>query len=240
MDVEHRAKERPHPAESVVTLLDKIKDDASLRTAVRWEDDNKVRDGVLKRGRDEIVKYASQWRVDAGNIEEATAEMINACGWYTTIAWRKMINSDSLLYRGSPKSPQTDQFRLLLYARAQQLHLFLHIPKTALDQYCNQGEVTKLTRKARSMSIRCERLAPPFSWMRSLDMYRSIHTQAGMTSLRERGILKTMVMLARWFGRWCMENVYAYPMKTTPNSTSKAKCGCNLQIWVSRTTTQIK
>lgn len=67
------AKERPHLAESLVTLLNKIKDDASLRTAVCWEDDNKVRDGILKRGRDEIVKYASQWRVDAGNLEEATS-----------------------------------------------------------------------------------------------------------------------------------------------------------------------
>ena len=61
-------------------LLDKIRADTKLSTAAHWEDDHKVRDGVMVRAKDEIIRYVSQWQVKSDELEEATAEMISACG----------------------------------------------------------------------------------------------------------------------------------------------------------------
>jgi hypothetical protein len=66
------------PAKSVVQLLDEIRLDEKLRGAAKWEDGNKIRDGVLKRAPEEMVKYASQYVVHESELEEKTAEMINA------------------------------------------------------------------------------------------------------------------------------------------------------------------
>lgn len=78
-----------HPAEkaartsksskSLVELLDEIRADKKLSTAARWDDGNKIRDGVLARAPEEMLKYASQWKVSPEDLEEKTAEMTNAC-----------------------------------------------------------------------------------------------------------------------------------------------------------------
>lgn len=65
-------------SKSLVELLDEIRADKKLSTAANWEDGNKVRDGVLARAPDEMLKYASQWKVSAEDLEEKTAEMTNA------------------------------------------------------------------------------------------------------------------------------------------------------------------
>lgn len=41
---------------------------------------NKVRDGTLARAPDEMIKYASQWKVGLDELEAKTAEMTNAAG----------------------------------------------------------------------------------------------------------------------------------------------------------------
>ena len=65
---------------SLVGLLDDIRADKKLSTAAHWEDGNKIRDGILGRAKDEMLKYASQWSVSADQLEEKTAEMTNAAG----------------------------------------------------------------------------------------------------------------------------------------------------------------
>jgi len=64
----------------MVSILDEIRADDKLSTAAHWDDGNKIRDGILKRAPDEMIKYASQWTVGSGQVEEKTAEMINAAG----------------------------------------------------------------------------------------------------------------------------------------------------------------
>ena len=82
IEADQAAKRSQQPPDYLANLLDKIRADEKLRSATRWEDDNKIRDGVLERGKDEIIEYASQWRVEPDRLQEATAEMINACGKY--------------------------------------------------------------------------------------------------------------------------------------------------------------
>ena len=78
--VDEAAQENRYPSDSLVNIIDKIRADENLSTAAHWEDDNKIRDGILVRAKDEMVKYASQWRVQPENLDEALAEMTNACG----------------------------------------------------------------------------------------------------------------------------------------------------------------
>lgn len=70
----------PQHTQSVVELLGKIQDDKKLSSAAHFEDGNKIRDGLLKRAPDEMIKYASQYVIEQSQLKEKTAEMINAAG----------------------------------------------------------------------------------------------------------------------------------------------------------------
>ena len=64
-------------------LLDAIRADEKLRTAAHWDDDNKLRDGIIARAPDEMIDIASQWRVggtDHASLEKACREMYDATG----------------------------------------------------------------------------------------------------------------------------------------------------------------
>lgn len=79
-ETDEAATQANTPSKPLVDILAKIRADKSLSTAARWDDQNQMRDGPLARARQSMVNYASQWRVDPENLEEATAEMINAAG----------------------------------------------------------------------------------------------------------------------------------------------------------------
>lgn len=65
---------------TIVQLLEECRGDEKLKKAPRFEDGNKIRDGVLKRAPEEMVKYAAQYTVREEELEQKTAEMINAAG----------------------------------------------------------------------------------------------------------------------------------------------------------------
>lgn len=67
---------------NMVDLLDDIRADKKLSTAARWDDGNKIRDGILVRAPGEMIKYASQWKVGVDEVVEKTAEMTNAVSKY--------------------------------------------------------------------------------------------------------------------------------------------------------------
>jgi len=67
-------------------LLDEIRANKKLSTAAEWSDPNKVRDGIIARASEEMLKYTSQWNVTPENLEQKTAEMINSCIYYTAAA----------------------------------------------------------------------------------------------------------------------------------------------------------
>lgn len=122
-------------SKSMVELLDEIRADQKLSTAAHWDDGNKIRDGIMKRAPEEMIKYASQWIVEADQLEEKTAEMINAAGIsdHPTHSCRAFTNFFSLLYWWSSASSQADQIRLLLHALRQLLHLLLRFSQATVD-----------------------------------------------------------------------------------------------------------
>ena len=80
LESEKKAKTSNRPSRSLVELLDDIRADKKLSSAAHWDDDNKIRDGILVRAKDEMINYASQWTVKPEELEEKTAEMYNAAG----------------------------------------------------------------------------------------------------------------------------------------------------------------
>ncbi|ORY19300.1 hypothetical protein BCR34DRAFT_621122 [Clohesyomyces aquaticus] len=72
--------------ETLVHILEAIREDKKLSEAAKWEDGNKIRDGILKRAPEEMIKYATQYVVSEDRLEEQTAEMINATIYYTSAA----------------------------------------------------------------------------------------------------------------------------------------------------------
>ncbi|RDW95095.1 hypothetical protein BP5796_00858 [Coleophoma crateriformis] len=64
-------------------LLSDIHMDKKLTEGVQWEDANKIRDGLLQRVSQDMIKHASQWSVSSTTLEEKTAEMINAAVYFT-------------------------------------------------------------------------------------------------------------------------------------------------------------
>ncbi|MCJ1380737.1 hypothetical protein MMC17_003845 [Xylographa soralifera] len=83
IESEKKAKATKQPSRSLVELQDNIRADKKLSSAAHWDDDNKIRDGILVRAKDEMIKYASQWTVKPEELEEKTAEMYNAAVYFT-------------------------------------------------------------------------------------------------------------------------------------------------------------
>ena len=124
-----------HPAEkaaatqksskALVDLLDDIRADEKLSTAAHWDDDNKVRDGILVKAPEEMIKYASQYKVGEHELKEKTVEMMNATGKIFQIVKAPYVQYStccSLLHWRCSASTETNQDRLLLYALLQLLY----------------------------------------------------------------------------------------------------------------------
>ncbi|KAJ5795205.1 hypothetical protein N7457_001804 [Penicillium paradoxum] len=73
---------------SLFQLLNEIRNDKDLVESVRWSDVNKIRDGVLHRAPEQMLKYASQFTVSEDQVEERLADMINTVVYYTSAAQR--------------------------------------------------------------------------------------------------------------------------------------------------------
>lgn len=65
---------------TMLQLLEEARADKKLASSVLWEDGNKLRDGVLKRAPEEMLKYASQYTVSEEQIQEKFAEMVDVSG----------------------------------------------------------------------------------------------------------------------------------------------------------------
>ncbi|CAI6298918.1 unnamed protein product [Periconia digitata] len=76
----------PQKTPSLVSLLEKMRADKTLSSSAHWKDGNKIRDGILKRAPKEMIQYASQYVITPDQLEEKTAEMINATVYYTSTA----------------------------------------------------------------------------------------------------------------------------------------------------------
>jgi hypothetical protein len=75
---EEAVKRRVGPRKPLLQILDEIREDKVIREAVRWEDDNKLRDGLMVRVADHVVNTVSQWSVKEGELESKTLEMLSS------------------------------------------------------------------------------------------------------------------------------------------------------------------
>lgn len=79
-------KAKVQKSETLVDLLHAIRADEKVSNAAHWDDDNKLRDGVIARASKEIIDYTSQYFVHPDKLEEKTAEMANADAYFTGCA----------------------------------------------------------------------------------------------------------------------------------------------------------
>jgi hypothetical protein len=68
------------PKKSIVQVLEECKNDENIRNSAQFGDGNKIRDGILKRAPGEMIRAATQYTVTEDELEEKTAEMVNAAG----------------------------------------------------------------------------------------------------------------------------------------------------------------
>jgi hypothetical protein len=78
LEAEKRAASNNDTSKSIVQILDGIHQDEKLSTAAHWNDDNKVRDGIIARAGDEMYSYGGQYKVRPEELDEKVAEMTNA------------------------------------------------------------------------------------------------------------------------------------------------------------------
>lgn len=91
---------------TIVQLLEEAKKDDGLRNAAHWEDGNKIRDGVMKRAQDRMVAIASQYTIrDDDDLEEKTAEMINAAGKYVKLPSTPVLTSHLVYFTAAAQRP---------------------------------------------------------------------------------------------------------------------------------------
>ena len=74
------ASKNDKPGKSLLQLRDEAVANDKLRKSPHWEDLNKVRDGIMVRAPEEMIKIAAQWKVKEDELEERMAEMMNFCG----------------------------------------------------------------------------------------------------------------------------------------------------------------
>ncbi|PSS00788.1 HypA protein [Coniella lustricola] len=62
----------------IMKLIDEVRNDEKLRGAARMDDDNKIRDGVLARAPEEMLRVISKVKIRPEELDERTAEMFDA------------------------------------------------------------------------------------------------------------------------------------------------------------------
>ncbi|RAR04058.1 hypothetical protein DDE82_004712 [Stemphylium lycopersici] len=73
---------------SIIEILEECRNDPKLRHAAQFEDENKIRDGILKRAKGEMIEAATAyWIAEGEGLEEKTAEMIDATGSFFSILY---------------------------------------------------------------------------------------------------------------------------------------------------------
>ncbi|KAE8355767.1 hypothetical protein BDV28DRAFT_128338 [Aspergillus coremiiformis] len=83
-------------------ILEEIRNDEKLANSAHWEDGNKMRDGVLVRAPDEMIKYAAQFTVSEDQMKEKLAEIVDTVAYFTATAQRpsKQIKFDFFYIHG--------------------------------------------------------------------------------------------------------------------------------------------
>lgn len=116
------------------TLLQILQDaiaDEKLARSAHWSDANKIRDGILQRAPEEMIKYASQFTVSPDQLEEKVAELVNFVGEYSTrCVDRYVLGANylpSILHGGCSAPGQGGENGLLPHAQRHIVHFPLEV-----------------------------------------------------------------------------------------------------------------
>ncbi|KAI1205932.1 uncharacterized protein F4807DRAFT_441007 [Annulohypoxylon truncatum] len=83
---EDASKSKPDSMPTIASLLEEVKSNKKLATSAKFEDGEKLRDGVFARAWDEIIEIASKVRVKPEELDEKTAEMYHTAIYEGTSA----------------------------------------------------------------------------------------------------------------------------------------------------------
>ncbi|ODM20900.1 hypothetical protein SI65_03953 [Aspergillus cristatus] len=135
---------------TMLQLLEEARADKKLASSVLWEDGNKLRDGVLKRAPEEMIKYASQYRVSEDQIQEKFAEMVDVSVYFTSASQRpsKEVKFDffyihtvnsSIFYSKILALPFLDtRTKLRLLEWKGRMDLMMYISRNAPELYLDE------------------------------------------------------------------------------------------------------
>ena len=73
---------------TLVELIHETRANEKIRFAPRYDDSNKIRDGIFARAGKEMANLAAKWRVTPDRLAEKTAEMINTTMYFAGAAQR--------------------------------------------------------------------------------------------------------------------------------------------------------
>ena len=111
------------------------------------------------------TKYASQVHVTQENLEEKTAEMINAAGKLSSQkqATSRMLTPGSVLHRRRTEAAPPSQIRLLEHPRAKPQHLLLLVPPPAMALHTQQDPPPRMEdpRRPGHVRVATSAQAPP-------------------------------------------------------------------------------
>ena len=79
------ASTSPSP-KTLPELIDESRSNEKLVASAKWEDGNKIRDGILKRAPEEMIDIAKQWTVSPEELEMKTVQMINNAVYFASTA----------------------------------------------------------------------------------------------------------------------------------------------------------
>ena len=146
---------RSGQCESLVRLLDEIRADKELSSAVRRDDAN-LTGGIPERALAKMTRYASRYTVEPDELDERTAEMTNAVIYFTAGAQHppKQVKLDfylvhsvtcSIFYPAFMRQTwlaKADKARLLEWKVRMDLLLYLSrgSPEPLLDEIRNYGQ----------------------------------------------------------------------------------------------------
>jgi hypothetical protein len=75
--IEKAGREHTGPKKSMIQIINKIYHDEKLKAAVKYDDDNKLRDGLMAKAKERIVNHVAQFEVTEANAKGQIAEMMS-------------------------------------------------------------------------------------------------------------------------------------------------------------------
>ena len=90
-EADEKARKRGPQSEHMIDLICELGADETLKNSIKWDDPNKIRDGLLPRGKDRFADYASRWTVQADDLAERLAEVTNISGEQHFIAFVESV-----------------------------------------------------------------------------------------------------------------------------------------------------